>query len=624
MAHSARRPRAGRKAKWLLGSVLVIALLCVLFQWDWLRPPLERYLLHKSGREVRAGHMEVSGLFTLQPTVTFQRAFIQNAPWADAKQPMATAGEASFTFPLRGLFDEHTIISKIVLKDADVDMEKQADGLRNWRLRNPDDRGPPKISVLRLEAYRSQLRFVDRNPERAYDIRFVARDVGAEKVTTHGGRALVNRIEAQGVYRGGAFTAEALTGPVLTFRETSELFAVRGHAASGKTRIELDGEAGDMFARPLLDATVSLSGATLSQLHPFILVQPANSRAYRFEGDVRRTGTEYRVTKLRGKIGETDLAGDASHDLRDGRHLWRANLHSASADLHDLGTLAGIPYPTKAPNPDRLFPQQPMKTDRLRAQDVHVRLDAKRMATPGMPALEGLRFEADLENGILQAKGLDIAIAGGHASGQATLDARNDVPHGRANLKLAGLRLERLFTKLPPDAHKAGPLRGMVNLEGSGASIAAMLGASSGKVDLAMDGGSISNRLDAELSLNLGKLAGLVFKGDHDIPIRCAVAGFDVSGGKGKVRALLIETEQTRIDGAGGIDLRAERTDLVLVPHPKKPGLLTLGASINVNGSFRHPGFQFHKGGAGAPQIASNAQCPGKPAAVTAQAASTR
>lgn len=427
----------------LAGVLKGLGLVLVLFHWDWLRPALERYLSSTSGREVRAEHMTVTGLLSLHPTVTFRGVRVENAPWADTRQPMAIAGEVSFRFGVRSVSDDRTLISLVVLKDADVDIQRQANGLRNWRLRNPDDRGPPKVRVLSLQAQRTKLRFANRDPDREFDIRFTASAPAPATPANASGAPPANRIDARGTYRGAQFVAEALTGPVLTFRETGESFLVRGHAVSGATRLELDGKAADMFQRPLLDAQVRISGATLAQLHPFTLLKPANSRGYSFQAHVRKTRDEYHFNDLRGRIGETDLGGSVSHGVQGGRHHWRVQLKGAVADPYDLGSF---------------------------------------------------------------------------------------------------------------------------------------------------------------------------FKGDRDIPIHCALARVDFSGGKGRVSTLLVETGQTRIEGAGAVNLREEKQDIVLVPHPKRPGLLTLGSSIRARGSFKHPAFEFHKGAQGAPAIASNARCPAKPA----------
>jgi len=456
-------------------------------------------------------------------------------------------------------------------------------------------------------------------PSRPMGGSFVATQAVAAPPQQRTGKTLPTSIAAQGVYRGAKFTAQVLTGAVLTFRDTKDFFAVRGHATAGGTRLDLDGEAADLFVQPKLKALVRVAGPSLSELHPFILAHPAHSRPYGFEAQVEKTEDEYHFAKMRGKIGETDLAGDASHSLQGERHLWRANLASRSADLLDLASLAGTDYPDKPAPPDaHLFPNRPIKADRVRAQDLQLRLDARQLKARFMPSLDSLRFEADLRNGLLQVKSLDLGLAGGHAAGQFRLDASKEVPHARMDLKLAGVRLERLVPKLPEQARGAGPLRGTIALEGSGHSATAILGVASGKVDLAIDGGSISNKLDAKLSLNLGKLAGLFFKGDHEIPVYCAVAGFDFHGGIGRARTLLVETEQTRIEGTGAISLREERPDLLLVPHPKNPGLFTLGSTIRVGGSLKHPAFAFHEGTSGAPAVASAAHCPARGTAVAA------
>ena len=611
----------GLKSKILLGVAAALVLLWALFDWNWLRPALERYASAEAGREIRAEHLSVAPGFSLEPTVTLRGLYIQNAPWADTKQPMAIAGEASFTFSLRSVWEDRPVISKIVLKDAQVDMQRTADGLRNWRLINPDYRGPPKITLLSLEAYRTTLRFADRS--RDFDIHFASSALEPAADSALPEKPLTQKLDIKGVYRGAGFNAQALTGAVLTFLGTRQYFPVRGHVIAGKTRLDLDGMAADMFRRPLLDAKVRVAGPALSQLHPFILLRLATSRPYSVEAQVLKTEDKYTFTRLRGKIGETDLAGGTAYDLRNQRDHWRADLKSESANLFDLRSLAGVDYPAEPlagaaakqtdaeANPaDRLFPRRAFKPEHLRAFDAHISLDAKKLNAPGMPALDSMRFTAVLQDGILQLEPLDFGIAGGHARGRATLDARKLLPSSRAMLELHGLSLERLFPRLPAAARSVGALKGRLQFEGSGESLAAVLGGASGKLEIEAEGGSISNLLDAKLSLNLGKIAGLMLRGDSDIPIRCGAAAFDFHDGHGKARVLLVETEQTRIEGSGGVSLRDETLDLLLMPRPKNPGLLTLGSAIHVRGSFKHPQFTLDKGAPRAPELLSNIHCP--------------
>jgi uncharacterized protein involved in outer membrane biogenesis len=104
-----------------------------------------------------------------------------------------------------------------------------------------------------------------------------------------------------------------------------------------------------------------------------------------------------------------------------------------------------------------------------------------------------------------------------------------------------------------------------------------------------MEGGRISTLLDAETSLNGGKILAVLLGGDKEIAIRCAALAIDFRDGVGRSRTVLFDTEETRTDGSGTIDLRAEQFDFVLRPEAKRPAILSLRAPVRLNGSFRHP-----------------------------------
>jgi uncharacterized protein involved in outer membrane biogenesis len=128
---------------------------------------------------------------------------------------MAVAGEAIFTFSLRSLWEQRPVILRLVLRDADVDMERQADGLRNWRLTHPDDRGPPRVKVLTLEAHRSRIRFLNA----AIDFDVVAAGSPAPSAATvpQSTEVLSNKIDFNGTYRGAGFAGTALAGAGVEF-----------------------------------------------------------------------------------------------------------------------------------------------------------------------------------------------------------------------------------------------------------------------------------------------------------------------------------------------------------------------------------------------------------------------
>jgi uncharacterized protein involved in outer membrane biogenesis len=611
---SFRFPKFGRTTSVLLGLVVLLAIVAALFDWNWFRHSLERYLVDRSHREIRIGDLHVDIGFSLEPTVRVRDVYIENAPWAD-KRPAAIVGEASFTFSLKSVWEGRPVISRLVLIDADVDLERQADGLRNWRLRNPGDRGPGWVKVLSLEPHRTKIRFVRRDID--VDVTAAASPSpsgsdGREPDASH-----PTRIDFKGESGGTEFSGEVLTGALLTFLETGESFPMRGRASAGKSTLDVDGTVADLFNPSAIDAKVRLAGPSLSKLHPFLLTSLPASRPYEFESRVRQTKGDILFTEVRAKIGNSDLAGEFSVDRRKERKTLRAALHSESADLSDFGSLAGAghssekaPGKGKAPpdeagpaakdsgpdnpkpgTPKRLFPDRAFNGERLKTLDAHVTLDARKLKAAELPALESLRVTADLDDGVLALKPIDIGLAGGHVVGLFTFDARQKPLSSHARMELKDVRLEKLLERLSKAAKNTGLLNGHVDLKGQGDSVAKILASSSGSMEVSMEGGGISNLLDAKLGLNVGKILRLLITGDRAIGINSAAVAFDFEKGLGKSKAILLDTDQTRTEGTGIIDLRDETVDVLLTPHPKKPGILSLHSSIRVHGSFRQPKF---------------------------------
>ena len=157
----------------------------------------------------------------------------------------------------------------------------------------------------------------------------------------------------------------------------------------------------------------------------------------------------------------------------------------------------------------------------------------------------------------------------------------------------------------------SGSVSANVQLSGRGNSIAAIAGNATGSMSLNMVGGRISNLLDAKLGLNLGKMLRLTISGDRAIDVHCAAIAFDFNNGLGKSRAILLDTEQTRIEGNGTMNLRDETLDVLLDPTQKNPGLFSLHSAIRVKGPLKHPVFALDKNAG--PRTAAHekhVQCP--------------
>ena len=577
------------------------------FDWNWFRHPAERYLFNRSHREVRIGDLHVRLNANFEPTVRLRAVYIENAPWAD-RRPFVTAGEVSFTFSLTSLSQRRLVLSKLLLIDADIDMERQADGHRNWRLRDPENVDRGRVKVMKLEAYNSRLRFVRRD----LDLEVVAAAAPLEPASTNAGGALTTRILLEGRFEGVEFSGEAHTGDVISIMESGATFPIRGHMEARKTRLEFDGIVADLVKPSAMEGKVQLAGPSLAKLHPFVPGKLPDSRPYEMEAQLRQEGDAIAATEVRAKVGSTTLRGDASFDRSGDRPMLTAALRSDSADLADLGSLAGMRESPGADrtrsdrtrsdqtmaaanddrqpaSPKRLFSDRPISFAALKSLDAEVGLQLKKLKAAAFPALESLKVTARLKDGVLTLKPFDLGIAEGNLVGSLVLNGQDQPATAAVKIDGRDIRVEKLLAGQRVAGNVAGPVSVHVDLKGRGASFADLLGSASGSASLGMDNGVVSKLADAVLVLDLGKALRAMLSGNLSIGVNKVDIAFEFDKGVGNARRFFIDTDRTRILGTGKVNLRKEDLDLVLTPEPKKPGLFALDKSIQVSGAIRKP-----------------------------------
>jgi AsmA family protein len=579
MSPGVRFPVIDRKIGLPLGTVLVLALVLTLFDWNWLRQPLVRYVAGDSGREVRVDDLDVT--LGLNPTIRMRGVYVANAPWASTRTPFASAREASFTVSLRSVWEGRPVVSRLVLVDADIDMERLEDGRRNWRIREAGRIAPGRLTIHTLEAHRTRIRFANRQ---------TGLDVTAVASPAEGQGELTTRVAFTGSYQGAAFSGEAFNQGVVSFRGSDFTFPLRGFLISRKTRIDLDGLFTNFFDLGPMDTHIRVTGPTLSLLHPFIPIHPSESHPFDLSAQLVQTDNVYRFTQLVGKLGKTDLAGDATLDRSGERPRVRARLRSASAELDDLRPLVGLPSGRSGESGGRArsrFSERRLDVAKLGAFDASVSFEAVKLASAAWPALDSLNVVGELNGGHLQVKPLRIGLAGGRVAGTAAFDTRKELPQAQIELELSDLRLEKLASRLAAKDRFAAPIGGRVKLASSGQSVAALVANASGVMNVRIGPGRMSNLADAKLALNFGKVISLFVRGDRDIALRCAAADFNVRNATATSKDLVLDSAETRVTGVASLDLKSGEWEALLTPDPKRPGLFTRRASVRLHG-FLH------------------------------------
>ncbi|MGR4869885.1 AsmA family protein [Variovorax sp. LARHSF232] len=616
----ARFPKRHPLLAVLSGLLLLIVLLVLLFDWNWVRPPLERYISQKTQREFRAADLDVK--LGLAPTIRLREVYFGNAAWSQQGKPMARVEELEFSVSLRDL-PEKILVPRVALTRPELVFERLPDNRKNWILSDPSDTSPSKLRISTLSVDQGQLRYIDHGEALELDVQASTFDPASqEKVKDADAKpsnvSYTTQYKFSGSFQGARFAGTALTGEVLSFQESGVPFPIKGELAAGTTRLWLEGSIADAANITGIDTQVRIEGKTLANLYPFLLLPLPASPPYQLEGRLVLEGNRYTMDDLRGRIGSTDVRGKGAYVDKAPRPLLTGELHSKNLDLADLGPLIGIetkesggkPKLTQAQtrdrptakgkqatiDPDHLLPSGSFDGSRLQKIDADVTLRATRLQVPeGLP-LESLKASLHLENAIMKVDPVDFGFAGGTIAARATLDARAPIIKSDVEIDLQGIRLAQFVPENSPIAKGAGRAGATLRLSGVGNSIADAAAKANGRIATTIVNGRVSNLLDAVSGLNGGKVLALLVGGDRDIVIHCGGAVFDVKNGRGQTTLFVVDTEQTQVLGDGWFDLEHERFELTVAPRPKEASVLSLRTPVRVYGTFSNPNFELKKG----------------------------
>jgi uncharacterized protein involved in outer membrane biogenesis len=599
--------RTSRLLKWTAGLLLVPVLLAVvliaIFGWNWLRAPIERMTLDKTGRElVIGGDLELKFAWP-RPRIRAGAVTFANPAWAREKQ-MVAADAVEIAVDLPQLLVRNIVLPEVRLERPVVFLEQGSGGRKNWLLDLNQQDEEARIRIDRLTLDHGRL---------GYDDAAQKTSIRSELSTSNAQPAGAGvSFTAQGQYKGLPVKAHGSGGPVLGLRDESTPYPLKADLSVGQTGVKADGTIISLLKFSAMDMRLALRGESLAQLFPLLGIAFPATRAYATEGHLLHSGNTWRYERFSGRIGDSDIAGSLQVDTGGKRPAMKAELVSKLLDVADLGPLIGArpgsvqaakqaappSAQTAAPTPAqaRLLPDTPFKTDRWDSVDAEVKLSAKTIRRAKELPLEDLVAHLSLRDSVLTLDPLNFGIAGGHLNAVISLDGRKDPIEAHAQVRARKILIAKLFPTVELSKSSIGQINGEFDLAGQGNSVGRMLASSNGKVGLVVAGGEISKLMMEKVGLHLWEILELKMTGDKLVKLRCAVADFDVKSGMMHTDALIFDTEVTTVVGTGSVDLGQEKLDLTLNQKTKNTSPVALRSPIYVRGTFAKPDVAVDKG----------------------------
>lgn len=360
----------------------------------------------------------------------------------------------------------------------------------------------------------------------------------------------------------------------------------------GEEFLAVTGTVLDAAAGAGLDLSLTLEGRALETLGKFVGLDLPPAGPVAATAKLTDRGRVYAFEDVKATVGESDLGGKVSINVAGARPLIVAEVTSSLLDLGALLSSEGKTNAARAGSNgragsagdrDRVFSDEPLPLDELKAADARLTFRGKRVAVEGA-VFEDVALELSLEEGALA-----VHLVGSDLSANVSIDARPAVPILKADVDVRRLDIGRLLSAMQITDLVEGESDIAVHVHGSGASARAIMGGLNGDATLVMGEGRIASRYVDFLAADLVQVIGPSASNGGHTEFNCFVSRFELENGLATSKDMLFDTQRITVVGEGEINLGSEELDLVLKPKPKDPSLLSLATPILVGGTLADP-----------------------------------
>lgn len=632
--------RSGKILVWVLGVVAaliaVLAVFVATFDWNRLKPMLNEQVSEALNRPFAIeGKLAVNWRRQVDepgwrgwipwPHISAEALRLGNPDWAGSEQ-FVTLERVELDLSPLALLTRTVRIPRILLTGPEASLERLADGRANWTFdlgeKKEQEPSPWTLDIGTLQFDRAQVRVDDQvlKARLEVDVSPLGEPIPFEQIV---GKAQAERAmqdgarpqdyafawKAQGRYRGQPLSGEGKVGGLLALQDTRLPFPLQVDLRAGATRFRAEGTLVAPRKLSALDLRLRLSGDSLGNLHPLIGVTLPDTASYSTRGRLTAdlqdpAGAQYRYRNFSGRIGDSDIHGDLTYVASRPRPRLSGSLISSQLRFADLAPLIGADTNAEKAErgsavrqpADKALPVEEFRTERWRDMDADVRFTGERIVRREELPINDLSTHVRIEDGLLRLDPLRLGVAAGHLDATLSLDGRQAPLDGRLRLSIRGFKLKRLFPTVETMRESLGELNGDATLNGSGNSVAALLGSADGDLRLLVNDGTISRALMEIAGLNVGSYVVARLFGDEEVRINCAAADIGFRNGLAAPRLFVFDTENALINIDGTLNLKSEALDLDILPKSKGVRIISLRSPLYVHGTFKEPDPGVHAG----------------------------
>jgi hypothetical protein len=561
------------------------------------------------GREFKIGNLQIH--WSSAPRIQLRDVLIGGA--AEDAPPLLEAAAVDLQIRLLPLLRGDVVLPHLKLEKPNLDLHVDEKGVPNWsfsknpgaaaaaEVATPDERSEaPVIGELVIED--GHFKYDD-------DAKDLQLEGNISTATGEAEKTKNIKLDAKGKLQGKPAKIEFVGGSLLALRDSEAPYPLDLSASYGGTEVTVKGTATDPFKLEAADIDLTLKGPDLSEIFPLLGVPAPPTPPYSLKGNLVREGETWRFTKMQGRIGDSDVAGEVKIDYGPKKPVLTAELVSDNLDFDDLAPLVGAPPDTdetasaeqkkvaaELEQKDELFPDLPLNVNLLDVMDMEVTLDAKKVNAENYFPVQALAGTVTVRGGKATVKPLKMTLAGGSLEGALSLDSNQKPSVAAADIKLRNAELKAFFKGSQFFQTTEGKVGADIDISGQGKSLAEVMGSSNGKTFFTMSGGALSGLLVEAAGLDITEALVLYIGDDARVPIRCAAGPVNLTKGVAKFDRIIMDTTDSVLYVRGESNLRKQTLVMDIFADAKDFSILDMDAPVHLEGKIRAPEISIGKG----------------------------
>jgi hypothetical protein len=410
----------------------------------------------------------------------------------------------------------------------------------------------------------------------------------------------VDRIDAQNVVIRFTRRGKPREVTILTASGAFSNASLKAEAVAGRSRLTFDGLArkGGGFG-----GHVTARGENLKDLAEIVGASAPDTPPFNVTGELATHMRTWDVTKLRGRIGDSDIGGEVKVDLRQKKPFLTVDLKSRELDFDDLGVVFGIPVGAgrgETTNAEqraskaafdrsaRLIPNTRIDFARLKAVNADISFDAA--AVKDAPSgITAMTLKGTLRDQVLDFGKVLVKTSTGDMDAKIRIDASRDPAHTKASGTLQKVSIQRII-KSP---FIRGTLSGRFALDLTGSGFREAAGTATGEAGVWSTDSELAHIATEAAGLDLGEILLDLAKEDDGkreyLKSRCLAANLAFADGRVQLAPAVLDNKDSLITATGGADLKTEALNLKIRAAPHDVSIGKLFGDINIGGTLRHP-----------------------------------